>query len=253
MSDPSPRRTRRSELLHLWLAAVMALLAATAVILFFVAEANACSIDFPSPECEFQQADLQAMPDCVDAEHHVHPDMDGGCNFMLDVENNCNKSLELAFFCDFESEWKCSDDRVIESGQHKEIGILRLSNSTVGDSEDDRWEESVGMQLQGLEESNDDNNGESSDNETEDPGDGEDNQNSGSEGEAEEYESAATFDLSAEYNDDPEPPDCSMMGPFGFCGSSSSTAPVSIALVVIALLALTRLRRPDDEPLTTNQ
>ena len=242
MSDPSPRRTRRAGLLHLWLAAVMALLAAAAVLVFFAAEAKACAMMPNYTDCIIDDVDKEQMPECFDVQHDPYGGYAGyGCEYSAQITNHCDHTAKLSFFCDEDLEEDCSGDRALAPGEQNDIPMLALSHSFVEEQQDKTWEGTIGVHVEFLD-------GSSSD---------EDNGESDGENDEDQLEPAATFDVSAKYvEEEQEDTGCAMPrsdGPMGCSGGgSSSTAPVSIALVMIALLALTRLRRTDDEPLTDN-
>ncbi len=222
MSVRKSPRIRSPRLARIVLATSMAIFAFGAVLFFWITEAEACSPVFPSPDCAYGDVDTGQVPDCLGFEEKTWS-MDGRCSHQLELDNQCEESVELRFFCDEEMEQQCSDDRVLDPEEEEVIDVLSLENRKVSSAAGERagtWEGSVGVSIQLLDTDSD------NDNETENDSD--------------DLGHGAHLEVEATH-DDSEVASCP--GPYG-CSSTSTTEPLVVFLVFVAILALMRLGTP---------
>lgn len=231
-------------------AATTALVAALAVTVVGLSDAQACSPG-PAPveDCELD-VDKQQFPGCLNATHEVEQ-TSNACRFVAQFDNQCDRDAQLTVFCDAPDYRECPEDRVVPAGEVEEVDLTGPDQDYIP-----TFGPYSGLALQ-VELVETDDGDDSTDNDDPDDTHDEDDETADEDeqgdDELDERQSGVDYQFSAETGPTPTPA-CPMhsSGPFGCSAASSSNTPVPVPVIVaLVLVAATTILRRDDEPATS--
>lgn len=203
----------------------MALFAICAVLMFWVAEAQACSPGMVSPDCDMQ-LDQQQMPDCIETDIRIDYGGGGSCQYVAGLDNRCDRDVDLTFFCDGLTDEDCPEHRVIPSGDAEDVVLHGAFNNR--ELRDNPLEANIAVEV------------ELTDPQAQNADQRQDDTQHQDDESADIPESGLEVQMQAEYVQ-PSGDPCSR-GPFGLCSSSPSGSSSALLLAVLAALGLVKAR-----------